>query len=147
MADSKRKRAKIAAPDDSFAPKAVPRPDPRRDHFADNLRRLMGVHCAHGALVAEALGVSRQTVSDLIGQKRRHPPSLDTLYKAADLFQVDPDTLYRRPFFEWAGEYFTRIGGPDADESGKPARYLAIGDRLHDAEVALRDRDRKAAKG
>jgi transcriptional regulator with XRE-family HTH domain len=112
------------------------RPDPREVYFGDNLRRLMGVHCATGAQVAQALGVSRQTVSDLIGTARRHPPSLDTLYKAAEIFGVDPDALYRRPFWEWASAYCAEMAEP-VGKSG-----LIVADSVGDALL-----DRQAKRG
>jgi transcriptional regulator with XRE-family HTH domain len=135
MAETKRKS--VASAGDIFSKGA--RPDSRAVYFGDNLRRLIGVHCAHGALVAEALGVSRQTVSDLIGTKRRHAPSLDTLYRAAELFGVDADTLYRRPFWEWAPAYFADMAEP----IGKTGMIGAdaVSDALLDAAASLRNRE------
>ncbi len=115
------------------------RPAPRdAGYFGDNLRHLIGLHCANGQLVAEALGVSRQTVSDLTAKARRHPPSLDTLYKAAELFAVDPDKLYREPFWSWAGDYCRDMG--EQIESGEFAA-VAVADALHDAGLRIMERE------
>ncbi len=116
--------------------------------FADNLRRLIGVHRTNQAAVAKASGVTRQTIAELVTGVRAEP-SLKTLYGVADLFKVDPDKLMRRPFFEWAGDYFAGLGASDLDDRGLTVEAAEIADRLATAEWAVTDakpRKRKAAK-
>jgi transcriptional regulator with XRE-family HTH domain len=114
-------------------------PDPNRSYFADNLRRLIGMHCASGAVVAEAIGVSRQTISDLIATKRQHPPSLNTLYRAAQVFGVDPDKLYREPFWSWAADYCRAMAEP-VDDTGM-IEADGVGDALFDAAERIQERE------
>ena len=99
--------------------------------FADNLTRLNGLYRLSGADAAAALGVSRQTISEWQTGKRPQP-SLDALYRSAEVFEIDPDTLLRRPFIEWAGRYLLdaerfervsmRVGSPT--RSGSDAGRL-----------------------
>jgi transcriptional regulator with XRE-family HTH domain len=107
-----------------------------RIHFGDNLARLMGVHREPGLVVAEAIGVSRQTVSELTSGAR-DKPSLDTVYAAAELFDVDPDTIYRRPFWEWAADYCAKMAEPVGH--GVIAADM-IGEKLDEAVDRLRER-------
>jgi transcriptional regulator with XRE-family HTH domain len=114
--------------------------------FADNLRRLIGAHRTNQGAVAKASGVTRQTIAELVTGVRAEP-SLKTLYAVADLFSVDPDKLLRQPFFEWAGDYFSALGGADVDARGLTPAAAAIADRLATAEADLADiTKRKAAR-
>jgi transcriptional regulator with XRE-family HTH domain len=73
--------------------------------FPDNVARLLGLYRLTGSEAAQALGFSRQAVSEW--QSGKQMPSLATLYAVADFFHVEPDTLMRRPFIEWASEYLS----------------------------------------
>jgi transcriptional regulator with XRE-family HTH domain len=87
--------------------------------FADNLARLNGIYRLSGAEAAAALGVSRQTVSEWQTGKRPQP-SLDALYRSAEVFEIDADILLRRPFIEWASAY---LG--DAERFERVSRRVA----------------------
>jgi transcriptional regulator with XRE-family HTH domain len=76
--------------------------------FADNLARLNGIYRLSGAEAASALGVSRQTVSEWQTGKRPQP-SLDAPYRSAEVFEIDADTLLRRPFISWASDYLADV--------------------------------------
>src|SRR5438552_2840677 len=71
--------------------------------FSDNIARLFGLYLLTGSDAAQALGFSRQAVSEW--QSGKQTPSLATLYAVADFFEVEPDTLMRRPFIEWVSAY------------------------------------------
>src|SRR5204863_3158875 len=88
------------------------------------------------AAVAKASGGTRQTIAELVTGVRAEP-SLKTLYGVADVFKVDPDRLMRRPFFEWAGDYFAGLGGSDLDKRGLTVEAAEIADRLATAEYEL----------
>jgi transcriptional regulator with XRE-family HTH domain len=88
--------------------------------FADNIARLFGLYRLSGSEAAQALGFSRQAVSEW--QSGKQMPSLATLYAMADFFEIEPDKLMRRPFIEWVSDYvrdhekFARIDQKLSDE-------------------------------
>lgn len=56
--------------------------------FHDSLKRLAGVHGLTAKELALALGVSAQSVSELVNGKRE--PGTKTLMQIRELFEVDP---------------------------------------------------------
>jgi DNA-binding XRE family transcriptional regulator len=101
--------------------------------FPDNVARLLGLYRLTGSEAAQALGFSRQAVSEW--QSGKQMPSLATLYAVADFFQVEPDTLMRRPFIEWASEYLSdcerfaaveKKVDPLRGEAGRAVRQVSI---------------------
>jgi transcriptional regulator with XRE-family HTH domain len=95
--------------------------------YADNLRRLIGVHRTNQLAVGQAAGVTRQTIAELVTSVRSEP-SIKTLYATAELFQVEPDNLLRRPFWEWAPDYFAKIAA---------GKHREIAMKLRGAQAAL----------
>jgi transcriptional regulator with XRE-family HTH domain len=111
--------------------------------FPDNVARLLGIYRLTGSEAAQALGFSRQAISEW--QSGKQMPSLATLYAVADFFQVEPDTLMRRPFIEWASEYlsdserFAAVENrvePLRGEAGRAARQFPV-QKLREAQKEM----------
>jgi transcriptional regulator with XRE-family HTH domain len=106
--------------------------------FADNIARLFGLYRLNGSEAAQALGFSRQAVSEW--QSGKQMPSLATLYAVADFFEIEPDTLMRRPFIEWVSDYardhekFARIDQKLSDQ--KPRDQIGLSEQAIHAKVA-----------
>jgi transcriptional regulator with XRE-family HTH domain len=101
-------------------------------YFPDNVARLFGLYRLTGSEAAQALGFSRQAVSEW--QSGKTTPNLATLYSVADFFEIEPDTLMRRPFIEWASDYLSDHERFEALEkkveplrgaSGRAARHVS----------------------
>jgi transcriptional regulator with XRE-family HTH domain len=67
-------------------------------HFADNLSRLLGMHRLTGQSASRLLGVSKQSLSYWLNGHR--PPSLESVAKLAETFEVDAMRLVYAPFPE-----------------------------------------------
>jgi transcriptional regulator with XRE-family HTH domain len=68
------------------------------DHFADNLRRLAGMHDLLLKDVAALIGASESVVNKWQSGDRK--PSFTYALKVGDLFEVDPGALVRLDFDE-----------------------------------------------
>ena len=65
-------------------------------HLADNVRRLLGLHAMSGLSGSKKIGISPQALSELQSGKRQ--PSLGTVQKLAQFFELPMDRLLDAPF-------------------------------------------------
>lgn len=68
--------------------------------WGDNVRRLFGVHDLTNSEAADLLGFSQQAVSEWVSKTRKEPrqPSLATVLKVAEFFQVNGHRLVEADF-------------------------------------------------
>lgn len=86
-------------------------------NLSDNLHRLLGMHRCTQGRAAELIGVSRQTTANwAIGSRE---PSLQTMIKLAEVFEVDPVRLVQEPFEDLLSELLDR------------ERFLRVEARIH----------------
>ena len=103
------------------------------EHFADNLKRLAGMHDLTLKHVAALVGASESVVNKWVSGDRN--PSFTYALKVADLFQVDPGDLARKPFDELLETRLTAEEYRRAEETierlrreweGKPDKVVPI---------------------
>jgi transcriptional regulator with XRE-family HTH domain len=95
--------------------------------FADNLRRLLGLHRTSLVQASRALGITQQALSEL--QLGNRLPRRSTLEKLSDLFGISIDRLLRAPFEELlADELADRERFHRVEAELEKVRPLGVGD-------------------
>ena len=106
--------------------------------WADNIRRILGIHDLRAGEAAKLLGVSAQAVSEWTSRTRKEgtrTPHVATLERVAEFFEL-PGSLAWTPFREL-------LSGPLSD----PERYDRVEDKIRRSRTKLRAVDSGKATG